>query len=162
MAASVWAVVGAALTVVSAFLPWYETAIGPVTAPDTLSGWDGTWGRVAVAAVAISGLCSIVVAADLRGDIAVTTQTRRLLATIALLGAAIAIGSIGYRFAEPPDPALGVTRELGLFLALFAALVTVSAAFIQFVASRPETSRPRLRRARRASRQRGPATGGSR
>jgi hypothetical protein len=151
IAASVWAAIGAALTVVAAFSPWYETAIGPIDAPDTMSGWDGSWGRIAVAAAAISGLCSVIIAADIRGDIAVTGQTRRVLSTIALLGAVIALGAVGYRFVEPPDPALGVTRELGVFLALFACLVTLGAAIIQFGTARRDPSHPSPRRARRAS-----------
>jgi len=152
MAASVWAAIGAALIVVSTFLSWYETAIGPIDAPSTLSGWDGTWGRVAVAAAAISGLCSVVIAADVQGGISVTEQMRRVLTTIALLGAVVALGAVGYRFVEPPDPALGVTRQLGLFLAMFASVVTVGAATIQFITARRESPQPRLRRPRRGSR----------
>ena len=39
---SILTVASAVVVVIAVFTPWYQTAIGPTTAPDTVSGWDAT------------------------------------------------------------------------------------------------------------------------
>lgn len=155
LAPSVWTVVGAVITIAATFMTWYETAIGPATAPDAVSGWTATtWGKVAVLAAAICGLSAGVIALELRGTIALHGQTRRMLATASLAGALVATICIAFRFIEPPDPAIGVTRELGLFLALLAGVGTCLAAAGQLARTGPRL--PSVRRSGRRGRS-GPA-----
>jgi hypothetical protein len=148
LAPSVWTVVGAAVTIAATFMTWYETAIGPATAPDAVSGWSATLlGKVAVFTAAICLLSAGVIALDIRGSIALHGQTRRMLAVVSLVGAVVAAAVIAFRFLIPPDAAIGVTRELGLFLAVLAGLGTVLAAWVQLdqtgvrMARRPLTRR---------------------
>jgi len=158
---SVWTIVGAVVLIVATFMPWYETAIGPATAPNAVSGWDATgWGKLAVLAAAICLLCATVVALDIRRSIALHGQMRRVLAWVGLGAAAIAAVCVFARFVLPPDSAIGVTRELGLFLAAVAAAATVVAAAAQLSRTAPPRERRAPRRPRRPAR--GTASGPSR
>ena len=148
------------VTIAATFMTWYETAIGPLTAPESVPGWSATiWGKVAVLAMALCGLSAGVIALDLRGTIALHGQTRRMLATVSLVGSLVAAACIAFRFVEPPDPAIGVTREVGLFLALFAVAMTCLAAAAQL--ARTGTRLPSIRRTGRRA-DPGPAPGAPR
>ena len=148
---------------IAAFLPWYQTAIGPITAPEALSGWDATaWGKLAVAGAAICALCATVVALDIRGQIALDDPVRRILAAIGLTAAIVVCGAVLYRFATPPDPAIGTTRQLGVILATLAAISGLYGAIAQFTATLPEPPAPRARRRRRRRADAGPEANASR
>jgi hypothetical protein len=147
---SVVTVASALVVVVAAFLPWYQTAIGPVTAPDTVSGWDTTaWARLAVAAGAICALSSLAVTLDIRGEIALHGPVRRIMAGIALGAALIVATCVLYRLAVPPDAAIGITRQLGVMIAALAAVTGLWGAGAQFSRTFPERPRPVPRRRRR-------------
>lgn len=156
---SAWTIVGAVVLIAATFMTWYETAIGPASAPNAVSGWDATsWGKLAVLAAAICLLCSTVVALDIRRSIALHGQMRRVLAWVGLGAAVVAALCVFARFVLPPDSAIGVTRELGLFLAVLAAAGTVVAAAAQLARTAP----PRERRAPRRRRGPGPTPDPSR
>jgi len=151
-------VASAVVVVIAAFLPWYQTAIGPATAPDTVTGWDATaWAKVAVAAGAICALSALAVTLDIRGEIALHGPVRRFMAGIALSAALIVTVSVLFRLAVPPDAAVGVTRQLGLLLAAFAAVTGLWGAGAQFSRTFPERPR-RTRRRRRPRAGAGPAS----
>jgi hypothetical protein len=161
IAPSVWTIVAAIVLIASTFMTWYETAIGPATAPDAVSGWEATsWGKLAVLAGAICLLCATVVALDIRRSIALHGHMRRVLAWVGLGAAMLAALCVVFRFVVPPNPAIGVTRELGLFLALLATLVTVLAAAAQLSRTGPPRERRPPRRPVRPARR--PAEGPSR
>lgn len=148
------AIACAIAVIVGVLLPWYQTALGPVGAPGTLSGWDATaWAKLAVAGAALCLLCSAAVALDIRQAIALHGPVRRILAGIALAGTVLACVGVLYRFAVPPDPALDVTREIGIFLASLAAIGALWGASAQFSRTFPERRR---RRRSRAHGRRGP------
>ncbi len=158
---SVWTIVGAIVLIGATFATWYETAIGPATAPNAVSGWDATsWGKLAVLAGAICLLCATVVALDIRRSIALHGQMRRVLAWVSVGAAALAAVCVLARFVFPPDSAIGVTRELGLFLAAFAAVGTVVAAAAQLSRTAPPRERRPPRPPRRPAGR--PAPGPSR
>lgn len=155
---SVVTVASALVVVIAAFMPWYQTAIGPVTAPDTLSGWDATaWARLAVAAGAICALSALAVALDIRGEIALHGPVRRIMAGIALGAALVVTACVLFRLAVPPDAAIGVTRQLGLMLATLAALTGLWGAGALFSRTFPERPRAVPRRRRRPRARSGPA-----
>lgn len=153
---SVLTVISAFVVVVAIFTPWYQTSIGPDTAPDTVSGWDASsWARLAVAAGGICALSAVVVTLDVRGEVELHGPVRRIMAGIAFGTALVMAICVLFRLAYPPDPALGVTRQLGLITASVAAVVCVWAAGAQFSRTFPERPRPsgrqRRARARRAA-----------
>ncbi len=149
---SVVTIISSVIVCIAAFLPWYQTAIGPVSAPDTLSGWDATTAaKLAVAGAAICALCATVVALDIRGQITVDDPVRRILAAIGLTASVVVCGAVLYRFATPPNPAIATTRQLGLILATLAAISALYGAIAQFARTLPD---PPVRRARRRRRHR--------
>jgi 4-amino-4-deoxy-L-arabinose transferase-like glycosyltransferase len=153
---SVVTVVSALVVVVAAFVPWYQTAIGPTNAPDTVTGWEATaWAKLAVAAAAICALSALVVTLDIRGEIALHGPVRRVMAGIALGTALIVAVCVLFRLVFPPDPALGVTRQLGLIIAAVAAVTGLWGAGALFSRTFPERQ-PRAPRRRRRPRAPGP------
>jgi hypothetical protein len=149
---SVLTIASAVMVCAATFLPWYQTAIGPLAAPDTSSGWDATeWAKLAVAAAAIYALCAAVIALDIRGQIALHGPVRRLLAGIALGAGVVVCAAILYRLAVSPDPAVGATREFGLILASLAGVAGLYCALAQFAGTSPG---PDPRRAPRRPRRR--------
>lgn len=155
---SILTVASAVVVVIAVFTPWYQTAIGPTTAPDTVSGWDATASaKLAVTAGAICALSAAVVAFDVRGEVVLHGPVRRIMAGLALATALVVAVCILLRLAFPPDPALGVTRQLGLIIAAVASVTGLWAAGAQFSRTFPE--RPRApRRQPRAPARTGPAS----
>jgi hypothetical protein len=148
---SVLTVISALVVVIAVFAPWYQTAIGPDAAPDTVSGWDITSvAKLAVAAAGICALSAVVVTLDVRGEVELHGPVRRIMAGIALGTALVMAACVLFRLAFPPDPALGVTRQLGLIVASVASLTGLWGAGAQFSRTFPERRRPggRHRRAR--------------
>jgi len=140
---SVLTVISAVVVTIAVFTPWYQTAIGPDTAPDTVSGWDATsLAKFAVAAGAICALSSVVVTLDVRSEVEMHSPVRRVMAGIALGTALIMAACVLFRLAFPPDPALGITRQLGLIVAAVASLTGLWGAGAQFSRTFPERRRP--------------------
>src|SRR3974390_3424967 len=159
---SVLTVISAVVVVIAVSTPWYQTAIGPDSAPDTVAGWDATsLAKFAVAAGAICALSSIVVTLDVRGEVAMHGPVRRVMAGIALGTALVMAACVLFRLAFPPDPALGITRQLGLIVAAVASLTGLWGAGGHFSRTFPERRRP-PRRPRRARTRGGAAPDGPR
>jgi hypothetical protein len=109
--------------VVSVFMPWYATNLGPPFSATSASGWDSTnLARVA----AVMGLVLFGAAAtallDERGVIALQRRQGDALGWIVMGAAAIALLVVTYRLIWMPDPADLLSRQIGLYLA-FAASV---------------------------------------
>jgi hypothetical protein len=157
LAVSMLTIASALVVCVAAFLPWYQTAIGPINAPDAVSGWDASLlARLAVAGAAICALCATVVALDVHEDIALHGPVRRILAGTCLAAAIIVCAAVLFRLVEPPDPAIGATRELGLALATIAAILGLYGAMAQFSRTFPEPRQHRAPRRRRTRSTDGP------
>jgi hypothetical protein len=153
-ATSAVTITSALAVVVLAFMPWYETALGPTRAPDAVSGWDGSaWVKLAVLGAVICALSSAVVVLDIRTEVALHGPVRRILAGIALGCALVTAICVVYRFAVPPNAAIDATRQAALILAVFAAVIGLWGAASQFSRTFPErraTQRARLRPRARA------------
>lgn len=159
---SVLTVISAVVVAIAVFTPWYQTAIGPITAPDLISGWDASaLAKLAVAAAGICALSALIVTLDQRGEVALHGPVRRIIAGIAFGAALVMAACVLFRLAVPPDPALGITRQIGLIVASLAAVIGVWAAGAQFSRTFPERRRP-PRRPRGARPRGGPAPDGPR
>jgi hypothetical protein len=130
------AVIASVLVCVTAMLPWYEPDLAEPLAPNSVSGWDATLAaRIAVAGAVLCGLAALAVALDARDLIALEPGGITLLSMVAVAGSAVACAAIGFRAIRPPDPVEVLSRELGLYLAVLAALAALGASLIQLVIS---------------------------
>ncbi len=116
-------VVAGLVLVVAVFLPWYATNLGPPFSATSASGWDSTdLARVA----AVMGLVLFGAAAtallEERGLIALQRRQGDALGWIVMGAAAIALVVVGYRLIVMPEPAEFLSREIGLYLAVAAAV----------------------------------------
>ncbi|MFN8121651.1 MAG: hypothetical protein U0237_04390 [Thermoleophilia bacterium] len=150
---SLAALAGALAVCVTVFLPWYEPVLAEPLAPDAVSGWDATTAaRIAVAGAVLCALCSLAVALDARDLLALDAGGISLLSIMSVAGAGVAAAAIAFRAIRLPEPSAVLSRELGLYLALLAALGALAAGLIQLVVS--STGAPAVPR-RAASRPRG-------
>jgi hypothetical protein len=120
------------LLVVSVFLPWYATNLGPPFAAVSASGWDATIvARLALAAGAVVLVASIALALEERGALPLSVATGDALARGVVAAGVLAVLLIGVRFVWMPDPAEFLSRQIGLYLAGAAAIGATLAGLAQ-------------------------------
>lgn len=119
--------VAAGVTLIGAvFLPWYATNLGPPFSAISASGWDATnLARVAllmgVLLVAAAGAAVL----SEREMIALDHRHEDALAWIAVAASSIALVVVTYRLVVLPDPAEFLSRQIGLYLAIAAAIAGI-------------------------------------
>jgi len=112
--------------VITAFLPWYTTNLGAPFSPASASGWDST--SLAKAAVPLGVVVAVAATAmllDVRGALRLDARSRDALAWVVIAASAIAAVLIGYRLLVMPEPAEFLSRQVGLYLAMAAAVAGV-------------------------------------
>jgi hypothetical protein len=112
--------------VIAAFLPWYVTNVAPPFADDSLSGWEAS--SLAKAAVPLGALVAVAAAAmllDVRGALRLDPRAQDALAWIVIAASAVAAVLIGYRLLVLPDPVEFFSRQVGLYIAMAAAVAGV-------------------------------------
>lgn len=120
------------LLVVSVFLPWYATNLGPPFSAVSASGWDATVvARLALAAGAVVLVASAALALEERGTLPLAIRTGDALARGVVAAGALAVLVIGVRFIWMPDPAEFLSRQIGIYLAGAAAVVATLAGLAQ-------------------------------
>jgi hypothetical protein len=120
------------LLVVSVFLPWYATNLGPPFSAVSASGWDATIvARLALAAGAVVLVASAALALEERGALRLSAQTGDALARGVVAAGALAVLLIAVRFVWMPDPAEFLSRQIGLYLAGAAAIGATLAGLAQ-------------------------------
>ncbi|HJZ62206.1 MAG TPA: hypothetical protein VKD47_08630 [Miltoncostaeaceae bacterium] len=113
---------GAAL-VAAVFLPWYQGNLGAPTVPGGRSGWESTTVAKGVFVLALVALvAALVIAADVADVVPLERRTAESLAWLLVASSIVAGVLIGYRLARPPGPAEFLSRDIGLFLGVAAAV----------------------------------------
>lgn len=108
----------------SVFLPWYSVNIAPPFEADTLSGWDATaFARVAMVLGVIIALAAAALLLADRGMVRLEAPVRLALAWVIVVAAVAAAALVGFRLVVLPDPAELLSRHVGLYLAMAAAVV---------------------------------------
>jgi len=121
---------------VAVFLPWYQANIGRVFQAHESTGWEATGVAKAVLALGIvAAAASLALALDAQGLVPLDAGLARGLGWTLLLASAAAAVLVGYRLIVLPgdNPDL-LSREIGLFLAMAAALVGTVAGVSQLAA----------------------------
>ena len=124
--------VSGALILISVFLPWYAANLGPPASSGTASGWDATAIAKGVLGLGVIWLLmSGLLLADHLDAYRVDSRTAEALGWL-IAGCALLAGAlVAYRLLRPPEPADFLSRDFGLFLALVAAAIGVSAGLAQ-------------------------------
>lgn len=115
--------IAGALLIVSVFLPWYATNLGPPFSPVSASGWDATmFARLALGAgIVIAVASAALVIAD--RDMSRRAPRREAgLARLVVVAGIPAVLLVGARLIWMPDPAEFLSRQIGLYLSAAAAL----------------------------------------
>jgi hypothetical protein len=129
-------VLAGVVLVVSVFLPWYATNLGPPFSAVSASGWDATIvARLALAAGVVVLVASAALALEERGALPLSIQQGDALARGVVAVGILATILIAVRFVWMPDPAEFLSRQIGLYLAGAAAICATLAGLAQ-VASR--------------------------
>lgn len=105
------------------FLPWYATNLGPPFAATSASGWEST--AFAKVALVMGVLLLAAAAATLLDERRIITLEGRhldALAWVVVGSATIALLAVGYRLLFMPDPAEFLSRQIGLYLGVAAAI----------------------------------------
>lgn len=111
------------LLVLAVFLPWYATNLGPPFAATSASGWDSTsLAKVALVMGVVLAASAGAAVLDERRVITLDGRTLDLLAWVVVGASAVALLAVGYRLLVMPDPAEFLSRQIGLYLAVAAAV----------------------------------------
>lgn len=133
-----------AVLAISVFLPWYALNIAPPFSAGSASGWEWTvFARAAMALGVIVALASAAQLLDARGVLALRRTHRVALAWTAVVSAAVATALVGFRLVVMPDPAELLSRQIGIYLAMAAAVVAVLAALGQIATQDDRNARRR-------------------
>jgi len=120
--------VAAAILAVSVFLPWYTADVAPPFSPESSSGWDSTvLGRAAFAAALLLLIASVLIVLDLRGTFPLDGEVVRALSWLCLVLAVGATALVTWRLIRPPGPAEFLARDVGIYIAMGAAIVALVA-----------------------------------
>ena len=109
--------------VVAVFLPWYATNLGPPFSATSASGWEWTnLARLALVMGVVVAAASAAVVLDERRVITLDARLRDALPWVVVGAATLALVAVGFRLLVLPDPAEFLSRQIGLYLAVAAAV----------------------------------------
>jgi hypothetical protein len=118
--------------VVSVFLPWYATNLGPPFSATSASGWESTTvARIALAAGLLVTLASAVLVLEERGGLRLARRHGDALARLVVAAGVVAALLVGFRMIVMPDPAEFLSREIGLYLAFGASIGAILSGLAQ-------------------------------
>jgi hypothetical protein len=114
--------------VVAVFLPWYAANIGATFSAESNSGWEATGIAKPVLVLGLTvALASLLLAADVRGVLPLDAGLATVLGVVVLVGSLAAGLLVGYRMLVLPEPAEFLSRQIGLWAGLAAAVVGIVA-----------------------------------
>lgn len=120
--------VASAILAVSVFLPWYTADVAPPFSPESSSGWDSTvLGRAAFAAGVLLLISSVLIILDVRGTFPLDGEVVRALSWLCLALALAATALVAWRLVRPPGPAEFLARDVGIYIAMGAAIIALGA-----------------------------------
>ncbi len=109
--------------VVSVFLPWYATNLGPPFSATSASGWESTnMARVALVAGVVLAAASVMLLLEEQGALRLDRAVGDALVWVVLVVAILAAAAVGFRLIVMPEPAEFLSRQLGIFVAAASAV----------------------------------------
>lgn len=109
--------------VVSVFLPWYATNVGPPFSATSASGWESTnIARLAFVAGVIVAAASVALLLQEQRAVRIDPGVGNALAWTVLVVAILAAAAVGFRLVVMPEPAEFLSRQIGLFVAAASAV----------------------------------------
>lgn len=124
-ASAVGVLAGLALCI-AVFLPWYATNLGPPFSATSATGWDATnMARIAFVMGLLVTAAAAAAMLDERGMLQLDERHLDALAWVLVGASAIALVAVGYRLLVLPDPAEFLSRQIGLYIAMAAAVAGV-------------------------------------
>ena len=125
-------VLAGVVLVISVFLPWYATNLGPPFSATSASGWEATTiARLALAAGLVVTVASAALVLDDRGALRLARRHGDALARVVVAAGVVAAILVGFRLIVLPDPAEFLSRQIGLYLAFAAAIGAVLSGLAQ-------------------------------
>jgi len=125
-------VLAGVVLVISVFLPWYATNLGPPFSATSASGWEATTvARLALAAGLVVTVASAALVLDERGALRLTRGNGAALARVVVAAGVVAALLVGFRLIVLPDPAEFLSRQIGLYLAFAATIGAVLSGLAQ-------------------------------
>lgn len=110
--------------IVSVFLDWYRADIGATFTASSVSGWDATAAAKALFALGVvTGLASLLVAADLRDLIAIDPVLAVALSWLVLAASLAGTCLVAVRLLWLPEPSEFLSRQIGLWAGVGASAV---------------------------------------
>lgn len=115
-------VISGVVLVVSVFLPWYATNLGPPFSATSATGWESTdIARIVLLAGVVLAAASVLLLLEeqrvLRLD-----RVGDTLVWVVLVAAVLAAVAVGYRLLIMPEPAEFLSRQIGIYIAAVAAV----------------------------------------
>lgn len=111
-------VVSGVALVVSVFLPWYATNLGPPFSATSASGWEATGiARIALIAGLVLAAAAVILALEEQGALRLDPSHGNALAWVLLVAAILAALAVGFRLLVMPEPAEFLSRQIGLYIA---------------------------------------------
>ena len=109
--------------VVSVFLPWYATNLGPPFSATSASGWDATTiARVVLVLGIVLAAASVVLLLEEQGALRIDRAVGDALVWVVLVAAILAAVAVGFRLVFMPEPAEFLSRQIGIFVAAASAV----------------------------------------
>ena len=118
--------------IISVFLPWYATNLGPPFSAVSATGWEATTvARVALAAGVVIAVASAALVLDERGAIRLDPRHGDAIARTVVAAGALAVLLVAFRLVWMPDPAELLSRQIGIYIAIAAAVAATLAGLAQ-------------------------------
>lgn len=131
---TVVAAIAAVVAAVGAFLPWYAPDIAPPLAAESVSGWNATFAaKLLVVGAVMAGLAASVLLVDSAQRMALDRSGVRALSAVCAVGMAVAATAAVWRTVDVPEPADLLSRQIGVYVSVAAAVVGVIAALVQLL-----------------------------
>ena len=136
------ACVAAAAVAASPFLPWFATDIGPPFAASSSSGWEATGiARIVLVLGVLVFAANAALVLDALERIALEDRTALVLAWAATVLACVAVLLVAYRLVVLPEPAEFLSRDIGLYVAVVAAVASAALSAAGILARAPVVPR---------------------
>jgi hypothetical protein len=104
--------------IISVFLPWYATNLGPPFSATSASGWESTnVARVALVAGVLLASASLMLMLEEQGALRIDRSVGDALVWVVLVVAILAALAVGFRLVIMPEPAEFLSRQVGIFIA---------------------------------------------
>lgn len=115
-------VISGIVLVVSVFLPWYATNLGPPFSATSASGWESTdIARIVLLAGVVLAAASVLLLLEEQRVLRLE-RVGDTLVWVVLVVAVLAAVAVGYRLLMMPEPAEFLSRQIGIYVAAAAAV----------------------------------------